>query len=724
MRPSSPPPEMSPDQKLDLIIGAQRRVREKLGIDPTRTLEENVAYMKNHPDAEIRRRYGNLDTVSTTLDPFTDKRNLGEQADLVAFALRDFTTEAGRPKIHLLDKALRRAQGFEDWSTSLRPGQAWQADIDTESTRRIAEMEARRNAELDRRADQMVQGLTRNSAEDNAPDGYKFLSREEFMALGSLEKQIEEVKKVEARAAALLKDPKIQAEPYAKARLEGVVSEPASLSDLDKLPQDEKSAQAYWAYYGAQDAIGHGERSLTRGPSAPKVSFGLEEGDSGPGSDLLGKDEPVAGAAESSQQRKPQSKAQRTPEQRMERLARLQEWTNRKLANDPDWAGEQRARAQSFGKRDLAAEFQDGRPSPDLRQEVQAVRGLFKEERAQRQANNRQTQAPNEAGSSESGEPSVGEERGRRSLAERVERLQDRVATALADGTAGGWSPEQKAAAERFAQTDLSTLRGSGRESRQAFAAQARDMRLLLKESRIDPSDPAFNPREISREQVSVPAVVDAVAPRSVSQNTGPVPADYPGWQDRSRVPEAETARYEVQVRSGGPQWNGSPGFGDRTEIPETQTASYDVGVRRSSRPSFSSAAVGSEPVAQETGYERSEAPPVVSRGTYSHQIDSGITWSGGRSLRRDFGPPAGYDPGPPPGWRGPSYGGPSTGLGALLEGASVAAARHGLRERMDDMSWRDRRDLWRDLHAGFGPRPVENVVGNLVGPLVRGLGL
>jgi hypothetical protein len=816
-----PAPELTDQQKLDLIRGTQERIQKALGINPDKPLADNIEHMRNHPDAEIRRRYGNLGTAPSTVDPVTRQRGLGEQAEFVAFALRDFTAEAEKidpyARSKFLTDKLQRAQGLDDWMAPLKPGQVWRDDVDTEATRKVAQMEETRTHQEethetpDTRADRMIKQL------GTSPSGQgSFLSREEFMALTS-DRQIKAINDLETRASVMKKDPKIEAQSYAGRRLTSVSETPTSTADLEQVPAADRPAQAYRHYYAAQEALEWGDKVLTgkdpKAGSAPALATSL--GGSHAKSQTVGDGQDDDNAPDVANA-EPATKKQGS-QQRLERLTRLQERTERALGSEKSnsWTADQKRLAESFVQRDLANDLQNPSLRRELRGEIQAIRTVMKTARAEREAPDTETVTKNSSQPTTSQAHQGTDRQQRRSpeeRMERLERLQDRVATALAEGSGRGWSDEQKQKAQRFVQTDLTVLKDGDRAARRDIALQAREMREILRNNRIAP-DETLAPRIIDRQEIQASQTKSPVSDRPSSENRDgradrreqrlerlealqtrvreareqgvtdgwsseqqnlaatfairnlrtdlqngqrdaihsevqalrpllkgqdanrdagiqPRAAFASSWNDKTRFPEAEPPAYAgpgftVEIRPGGPSWNGSPGFGDRTEIPETKTASYDVSIRRSSQPSFSAAAAVSPrpPAPPRPVYEAPAVQEVQQPGGYaSRNVDNGITWSGGRLTPR-FGH-AVQDPGPPPGWPGrtPGYEEPSSPLGGLLQGAAAFAAH----KHAGDMDWDNRRDLRQGLRAaGFDPRnPIGNAAASITGPLFKGLGL
>lgn len=600
---TSPGQTLTDQQKLDLIRGTQLRMQQNLGIDPAKPFADNIAHMRTHPDAEIRRRFGNLGTAASTVDPVTRQRGLGEQTDLVAFAVRDIGAEAAKldsySRTRFIDDKYMKAQGFDDWMGPLKPGQVWRDDVDREAAQKVAELDARRQREKetpDRKADETLQDLgkpvTQNSEHDSA-------------------------------------------------------------RDLDQISDKDQSAPRE-----TRSARGQGRR---------------------------------------------------TPEERMERLDRLQDRVATALSDKSTsgWTQDQRKAAQNFVQADLSIIKNGNREDRQaLAAQAREMRALLKNDRV----------APNETFAprvidrqrveASAGEP--GERSGNREQRlERLENLQARVREAQSRGLSDGWSSEQKALAQNFADRNLRQDLQNGQ--RDTIRAEVQTLRPLLRGQNVK-----------AEQEADVQAVV---SPRT---NFSTAAAFASSWNDKTRFPEAEPKAYQggglsVQVRPGGPSWNGSPGFGDRTDIPETKLPSYDVSIRRSSRWEFSNAATTTPSAPPARVYE-TPVTPTPQYGSYNRDVNSGITWSGGR-LAPQFGyRAAGIDPDPQPGWPGRSAEGPSSPLGPLLQGAAAFTAQ----KHVGGMDWDDRRELRQGLRAaGFGPyEPVGHAAAALTGPLVKGLGL
>ncbi|HRC27175.1 MAG TPA: hypothetical protein PKX87_07080, partial [Alphaproteobacteria bacterium] len=508
-----PAPDLTDQQKLDLIRGTQERMQKALGINPNKPLADNIEHMRTHPDAEIRRRFGNLGTAPSTVDPVTHQRGLGEQAEFVAFALRDFGAEASKldsyAQTKFLTDKLQRAQGLDDWMAPLKPGQVWRDDVDTEAARKVGEMQkARKHQEEtqetpDTRADRRIEGLG-SSPSWQGP----FLSHEEFMALGS-DRQFKAIKDMETRVQAMKNNPQIEAQSYAGRRLTSVSETPTSAADLEQLPAADRPEQAYRRYYAAQEALEWGDKVLTgKDPKAGSAAAlaaslgGNNENHAKSVDDGQDQDDDNASDVANAE---PAMKKQ-GPQQRLERLTHLQERTERALESGKSnsWTADQKRLAESFVQRDLANDLQNPSLRREPRGEIQGVRAVMKTARAEREAANTEAGVQNPRQSTIPQAPQGADRQQRRSpeeRMERLERLQDRVATALAEGSARGWSDEQKQKAQRFLQADLTVLKNGDRTARRDIALQAREMREILRNDRIAPNE-TFAPRVIDRQEI------------------------------------------------------------------------------------------------------------------------------------------------------------------------------------------------------------------------------
>lgn len=527
--------------------------------------------------------------------------------------------------------------------------------------------------------------------EKNLDKENPFLSREAFLALPYPE-QIKKIEDLQAWAADMRNDPKVKANFYADARLYNASADRSPVSSLEKIPAgEERSDQAYRYYFACQDALTHGEKALNGTPpverqadaernrtetnspsteSAPEDS--AEESASPPESRPGGRRSRAERGEEGGRQR-------RSPEERLARLTKLQDRTATALADGSasTWTEEQRAAAEKFTHRDLAQDIRNRETRQDIRAEAKAVREGLRSGGigpANIRMERHRQQQPDTAGAQ--AEASSGQRVGNREHRfERLERLQTRVRDALNNGTTDGWTHAQQAHAANFANRDL---RAEARDpqSRQEIRAEAQELRGLLKQER------------------GTHRGIDPVAAFSASAN-------HPGWSNRTAGQEPETAYRDVSFRPAAPQSVWSSGFNDQTRIPETQTASYEVSFSGPARHAFAPAAAY---------YAPPRNAPFV--GSYDRGLSSDIRWNGG-PLRNSFAPQAGYDPGPPPGWRPgmpASYAGPSSHpVRDLLGAAAVVGLGH--------MDRGERHDLRVDLHeAGFGRHPIRNALNFTLG--------
>lgn len=509
-----------------------------------------------------------------------------------------------------------------------------------------------------------------------------FLSYDAFVALSHAD-QFEKIKDLQVWAADMRADQKIKGNSYADSRLYNASAERLSVADLEKIPAGkERSEQAYRYYYACQDALTHGEKILNGAAnSAEQTSEASAAPDSEPSAGEAAEESAAApetphpghGQRPRTSGRPGPGQGQRlSPEERLARLTKLQDRVATALADGAasTWTQEQRTAAERFVSRDLAQDFRNNETRKEIRAEFGIVRGALLsggvgpvDIRVER---HRQDAPENTGGGSE---PRNGQGGRRERIIERLEGFQGRVRDALSNGTTDGWTHAQQAQAANFANRNLRTEMRDP-QSRQDIRAEFGELRQLLRPGSENGQ------------------TVDPVQAFSASA--------HPGWNNRTAGQEPTPPYREVSFKPVAPPQPWSSGFNDQTQIPETQTAAYDV--------SFSGGPARSAfgPAARGESYS-APASSAPSYGSYDRGYSSEIRWSGG-PLRNSFAPSAGYDPGPPSGWRPgmPMSYGRQPGL---VENLLGAAATFGLnrarwdhwqdvREGRQDLR-QDRRDLW-----------------------------
>ncbi|MCB9978417.1 MAG: hypothetical protein H6862_02270 [Rhodospirillales bacterium] len=531
------------------------------------------------------------------------------------------------------------------------------------------------------------------TGEKNPDKETPFLSRKTFLALPYPE-QIKKIEDLQVWAADMRNDPKIKADFYADARLYNASAERSPVSSLEKIPAgEERAAQAYRYYYACQDALTHGEKALNgtalaerqADPDGNRTKTGSASTKSthenSPEGNAPPSESPSSERRSRTERGEEGGRQKRSPEERLARLTKLQDRTATALADGSasTWTEEQRAAAEKFTHRDLSQDILNRETRQDIRSEAKAVREGLQSGGVGpaniRMERHRQQQPDTAGAQSEDPSQRVGN---REHRFERLERLQNRVREAMNNGTTDGWTHAQQAHAANFANRDL-RAEARNPQSRQEIRAEAQELRGLLRQER-------GNSREI-----------DPVAAFSSAT------ANHAGWNDRTAGPEPETTYRDVSVHPTAPRSVWSSGYNDQTRIPETQTASYDLSFSGPARRAFAPAAAGAYYVAPRN-------VPLV--GSYERELSSGIRWNGG-PLRNSFAPQAGYDPGPPPGWRPGmpvSYANPSSHPVRDLLGATAVVG-------LGHMDRGERHELRVGLReAGFGWHPVQNALHFVLG--------